>query len=172
MQHQIDHSQIDHSFTAGRQRLVVFTESAILAQPAECAFHNPAFGQDNEAVHLISLNNFNNPAEGLSSPIHKSPGIASINPDSLQPPEATTQLLQHEPTTITVLDVRSVYYHSQDQPESINEDMPFTARNLFPRVITAVPPFSAVLTVWLSRMATLGVGLRPILRRTCSRRRS
>lgn len=123
-------------------------------------------------MHLISLNNFNNPGEGLSSPIYKSPSIAPINSDSFQPPEATTQLLQYEPTTIAALDVRSVYYRSQDQPESINEDVPFAARNLFPRVVTAVPPFPAVLTVRLSRMAALGVGLRPILRRTCSRRRS
>lgn len=172
MQHQIDHCQIDHSFTAGRQRLVVFAEPTILAQPAERPFHNPAFGQDNEAVHLTTLNNFNNPAEGLLRPIHKSPGISSINPDSLQPPEAATQLLQYQPTTITVLDIRSVYYHSQDQPESIDEDMPFAARNLLFRVVTAVPPFSAVLTLWLSRMAALAVGLRPIFWRTCSRRRS
>ena len=79
--------------------------------------------------------------------------------------------VQDTPATITVLDVRRVHYDRQDQAERIDKDMPFAAFDLLAGVVTALPPFP-VLTVWLSRIAALGVGLRPSFRRTCSRRRS
>jgi len=172
MQHQVDHCQIDHGFAAGWQRLVVFAQPTVLAEPAKGPFHNPAFGQNNEAMQVTAFNHLNHPCECLLSPIHKRPGISGVDPDSFQPLKPATQLGQHQPSSIPILHVSRVHYDSQDQPEGVNENMSFTARNLLTCVISAVPPFSAVLTLWLSRMAALGVGLRPAWRRTCSRRRS
>ena len=172
MQHQVDHGQIDHGFTAGRQRLVVLAQPSVFAKPAKGSLHDPTLRQDHEAMQLTAFDNLNNPPEHPSGPIYKSPGITSIYPDSLQPPESAAQLLQDQTTTVAILDVGGVHHHNQDQAEGIDQQVPFTPRNLLSSVITAVPPFSDVLMLWLSRIAALGVGLRPPLQRTCSRRRS
>jgi len=172
MKHQVDHCQIDHGFTAGWLGLVVLAQPTVLAEPAKGPFHHPAPGQHHKAMQLVTLDNLNDPPECAVGPIHKCPGIAAINPDSLQPPETFAEFLQHKSPSIAILDVGRVHHHDQDQAEGVNEQVPLTPRNLFSGVITTIPPFSAVLTLWLSRIAALGVGLCPALRRTCSRRRS
>jgi hypothetical protein len=172
MQHQINHGQVDHGFTAGRQRLVILAQPPILAEPAKGPLHDPPLRQDYKVMQVTTFDNLNHPAEHPSGPIHESPGVASVDPDALQPTQPSAQLRQYQPPSDTILDVSSVHHHDQNQPEGINEHVSFTPRNLLSSVITAVPPFSAVLTLWLSKIPALGVGLRPALRRTCSRRLS
>lgn len=172
MNHQVNHGQVDHSFATGWQRLVVLAQPPILAEPTEGPFHHPTSGQHDEPMQLATLDNLNDPSERTSSPFDEYPGIASIDPDPLQPPKSIAQFLHDKPASITILNVGRVHHHDQDQPQGINEQVSLTPRNLLSSVITAAPPFSAVLTLWLSRIPALGVGLRPALRRTCSRRRS
>jgi hypothetical protein len=61
-----------------------------------------------------------------------------------------------------------MYNSRHHQTQCIYDQMPFSAHYLLARVITAVPPFEAVLTVWLSIMAALGLDWRPALSRTRS----
>ena len=53
----------------------------------------------------------------------------------------------------------------QDQTEGVDEEMAFLAFDLLARVIArrvdARPPFSALLTLWLSITAALGEASRP-----------
>jgi hypothetical protein len=172
MEHQINHSKVYHSLTAGRQGLVVLTQPSILAQPAEGTFHHPTSGQYHETMQVTTPDNLNNPSKCAPGPAYKCPGIAAINPYSFQPPKSVSKFLQNQPTAIAILNVSGVYYHNQNQPEGINEQVPLTPGNLLSSVITAAPPFSAVFTLWLSMIPALGVGLCPAWRRTCSRRRS
>jgi hypothetical protein len=172
MEHQINHSKVYHSLTAGRQGFVVLTQPSILAQPTKGTFHYPASGQYHETMQVTTLDNLNNPSECASGPTHKCTGITSIHPYSFQPPKSVSKFFQNQTTTITILNVGCVYYHNQNQAEGINEQVPLTPRNLLSSVITAAPPFSAVFTLWLSIIPALGVGLCPAWRRTCSRRRS
>jgi hypothetical protein len=57
----------------------------------------------------------------------------------------------------------------QQQPYRIDQDMSLLALDLLAGVITvridAAPPFSALLTLWLSITLAVGLGSRP----TCSR---
>ena len=172
MKHQVNHDQVDHSFAAGRQCLVVLAQPPIFAEPSKGPFHHPTLGQHHKAMQLVALDNLNDSPERVSGPSHKCPGIATIDPDPLQPSKSIAQFLQDKPASITILNVGRVYHHDQDQPQGINEQVPLTPRNLLSSIITAAPPFSAVLTLWLSRIPALGVGMRPALRRNCSRRRS
>src|SRR5579872_5493250 len=48
--HQPDHRDLDHGLGAGSQPLVVTAEPAVADQPAERALHDPAAGQDLEAL--------------------------------------------------------------------------------------------------------------------------
>ena len=107
----------------------------------------------------------------LTSPIHESPRVAPIGPDTTQSMEPSGDSLQHPASPLPILDVGGVDHPRQDQAERIDEDMAFAAFDLLARIVATVPPFS-VLTLWLSKTAALGVGLRPAFLRTRSRRRS
>jgi hypothetical protein len=41
-EHQAEHGEIDHGFTAARQILVILAHAAIAADPGQCALHDPA----------------------------------------------------------------------------------------------------------------------------------
>ena len=68
MNHQVDHSQLDHSFTANRQRLVVLAKPAILAKPSKGTFDHPTFGQDHEAMRVRAFDDLQYPMAKLSGP--------------------------------------------------------------------------------------------------------
>jgi hypothetical protein len=48
-----------------------------------------------------------------------------------------------------------------DQPEGVDQQVPLATVDLLGAVVAVRPPFSVVLTLWLSRITALGVGLRP-----------
>jgi hypothetical protein len=60
----------------------------------------------------------------------------------------------------------------EDQPERVDDDVSLASLDLLATIVTAWPPFSVVFTVWLSMITALGVGSRPALLRTSSRRAS
>jgi hypothetical protein len=51
----------------------------------------------------------------------------------------------------------------------VDRDVPLAPFDLFARVVTPPPPFNAVLADCESRIATVGVALRPPALRPCSR---
>lgn len=122
-------------------------------------------------MHVTTFDNLNQPAILLTRPDDKGAGVSAIGPDASQPIETPAHALEDTTSAVTVLNIARMHHHCQDQTERVHENMAFTAFDLLAGVVTTMPPFS-VLTVWLSRIAALGVGLRPALRRTCSRRRS
>ena len=54
-----------------------------------------------------------------------------------------------------------MHHHRQQQPHGIYNDVSLSTVDLLASVIATRPPFSVVLTDWLSMMAALGVGLLP-----------
>ncbi len=172
MHHEIDHCNENHTFTAARQCLVVFGESAVLAEPTKRALDDPAFGQHHEFANCLLMNNLNDAAVPAARPMHELARIAAVRPDELQSPPLATQLLDQKLPAIAILDVGRMHHQNDDQPEGVHNHMTIAATHLLPRVEAAIPPFPAVLTDWLSMMPALGVGLRPAFRRTRSRRRS
>ena len=73
--------------------------------------------------------------------------------------------IQDQKSAITVLQVGRMNGDGEDQTEGIDEEMAFLAFDLLARVIArrvdARPPFSALLTLWLSITAALGEASRP-----------
>ena len=172
MEHEVGHRNQDHSFTGFRPGLVVLGQSAVLAQPREGAFDDPALGQHDEAMRFGTLDDLHKTPVPASRPVDKPPGIAAVGKDQLQSAKPRTQLLNDESAAVAVLKVGRMDDQSHDQTKRVDEDVTLAPAYLLARVVTAVPPFSAVLTVWLSRMPTLGVGIFPAFRRTCARSRS
>jgi hypothetical protein len=80
--------------------------------------------------------------------------------------------LQERHGSIAVLYTGSRHHDGQQQAERIDEEMAFTAFDLFVCVKAADPPFSVVLTDWLSRIPALGCRRLPAATRTSPRSRS
>lgn len=97
----------------------------------------------------------------MTGPVDELTCISAISPDPAQAGEATFQERQDQAGAIPVLDVRRMDDDSQDQPERVDDNVPLAAVDLLARVIAARPPFSVVLTLWLSTIAALGLRGRP-----------
>src|SRR5260221_6845396 len=61
-------------------------------------------------------------------------------------------------SAIPVVDVGRMYQDFQDKALGIDQDMPFATFDFLATIIASKPPFSVVLTDWLSIMAALGWG--------------
>ncbi len=170
MSHHIDHSNEDHAFAAFGQCLVVLRQSAVFPEPREGAFHDPALRQYHELAHRRALHDLHEATEPTTDPVHELPRVTPIREDQLQSSEPGAQLLDQKLAAVAVLDVGGMHDQGDDQPEGVHDQMTLAAFDLLARVVPTRPPFSAVLTDWLSMMPTEGVGFFPAFRRTCPRR--
>lgn len=171
MNHHVDHNEIDHRFARGRERFVVLAHSTIPTDPREGALHDPAFRQHREADDRIAaFNNRQHPAAERLGPFDQLARVAAVGPDCFQSRVHTAKFLEHELRPVAVLHIRRVHHDGQNQPQHIDNDVPLTAVDLLARIVATRPPFSVVLALWLSKIAAEGVGLRPALIRTDSRR--
>lgn len=95
--------------------------------------------------------------------------IAAVGEQFSQKRIAPEQRLEDQNAAVTVLDIGRMNQRVQQQPYCIDEDMPLLAFDLFPRIIparvNAAPPFSALLTLWLSMIAAVGLASRAIASR-------
>ncbi len=80
--------------------------------------------------------------------------------------------LQQRLRPVAVLHTRSGDDDGQQQAERIDEDVAFAAFDLFVRIKAANPPFSVVLTDWLSMIPALGWRCLPVAVRTSPRNKS
>ena len=170
MQHQIDHCDVDHVLAGSWKKFVVFAQAAIAIQPSECSLHNPAQGQDGEPLGRIAApDNIDRPTGKLLDPGFELPGIASIGPDFFQARTVESDLVDNHLPAVAILYAGRMDDRADDQPQGVDQHVALAPLYLFSRVITALrPPFSVVLTDWLSRIAALGVGSRASASRTFS----
>ena len=173
MNHHVDHDEVDHRFAGGRKHFVVLAHSTIPADPCEGALHDPAFGQHRKADDRVgTFDDVQRPTAERFGPFDQLARVAAIGPDFFQSRINAAKFLEHELRPVAVLHVRRVYHDGQNQPQRIDNDVPLAAVDLLARVVAARSPFSVVLTLWLSTIAADGMGLRPALTRTFSRRSS
>ena len=69
-------------------------------------------------------------------------------------------VIQHLLGAVPVLNVGRMHRHCQQQPQGIDHYVT-PPRYFLTRVVAARPPFSVVLTLWLSMIAALGLARRP-----------
>lgn len=97
------------------------------------------------------------------------PLITAIGEQFFQKRVAPEQRLENENPAVAVLDICRVNKRMQQQAYCVDKDMALLAFDLFPRIIPArvdaTPPFSALLTLWLSMIAAVGLASRPIASR-------
>lgn len=172
MKHDVDHRDEDHGFAAVGEGFVTLRQPPVSALPREGPFDNPALRQHREAAGLGPLLDFDGPSEPAGGPADEPAGIAAVGEDDVQPSKARTELRDRKLATRAVLDIGRMDHQRQNQTRRVDDEMTLAAADLLPRVVAPRPPFSAVLTLWLSMMPTRGVGFFPTRRRSFWRRAS
>jgi hypothetical protein len=75
-------------------------------------------------------------------------------------------LLQQIPGAVGVLDIGGMDKDTEQEAGGIDPDMALAALDLLGSVVAARPPFSVVLTLWVSMMAAVGLASRPSVSRS------
>jgi len=169
----MDHSDIDHGFAAGGELFVVLAQAAVAAEPPEGALNDPALGQHDKACPVVgTLDDLQDAAQEGVSPGDQTPAVGAVGPDFAEAGEVPLHPCQDELGTGAILDVGRMHHHREYQSQGVDGDVTLAPGDQLAAIEAADPPFSVVLTVWESRTAALGVGSRPALTRTLSRRQS
>jgi hypothetical protein len=167
---------LDDSFTGLRQQLVLLAQPPVTIEPAQRALHDPAFGKQVKALVTVgTLDDFQTdfaPAPQLPYPGYQLTSVGLIGPDQSQPRKLVLEGREHDLGTIPVLHTGGGDDGGQDQPKGIDENMPFAPFDLFVGIKATDPPFSVVLTDWLSRIPALGCRRLPAATRTSPRSKS
>ena len=142
------------------------------AEPRECSYLRGSTRK--RWLSLEALDNLERPAcQGPSTdPLDQLSSIASIGPDQPHAGKPPYQFIDDQLRPIPILDIGRMHHHRQQQPHGIYYDMSLSTVDLLASVIATRPPFSVVLTDWLSIIAALGVGFLPSACRTLTRRAS
>jgi len=173
MKHQVDHRKVDHGFAAGGEHFIVFAHSPVSPDPSEGALDDPSPGKHREADDVIaSLDNLQHPTTHGLRPFDEFTRIPSVCPNELQSRVQSTEFAKHKLGTVTILNMGSMDDHGQDQAQRIDDQVPLAPLDFLACVVPSRPPFSVVLTVWLSTMAAEGEAFRPAAKRTFLRRAS
>jgi hypothetical protein len=136
-EHDSDHREADESDDGAGVSLEVACEAAVVADPCERALDDPAFGQDDERVQFVALDDFDDPLTGAGRGVrHAWSLISSIGEDALdEGKEAARALIENQPRPVAVLHVGRMNGDVQEKAERIDEDVPLAARDLLARII-------------------------------------
>ena len=166
----MNHRNLNPCLTGLRQSFVIFAQPTTPTQPCKCAFHDPSAWQHFKMVDVRrTLDNLQKPTTECISPFYQLSCIAAISPDQLESRKSPHKLRKHKLGPVSVLDIRTMDDNGQKQSQSVYDDMALASRDLLACIVSMRPPFSVVLTDWLSMMAALGVGSRPSASRTLGR---
>ena len=150
------------------EALPVLGQPTAAVQPSYGAFDNPALRQDDEALGLIGpLDDLHTDAtaDALQTLLELRPLIAAVGVKLEQKRVQPEQGGHEQNATIAVLNVRCMDDGLEQQAFGVDQDMTLLAPDLLAAVIArrvnAAPPFSALLTLWLSMIAALGLASRP-----------
>jgi hypothetical protein len=113
-------------------------------------------------------------AQCLASPVDQPTRVLAVCPDLLQAGEIAFTIAQNLLASVAIILIGSRDKDVHHAPVGIDEEVTFAPFDLFMGIITDVflptaPPFSVVLTDWLSITAAEGVGSRPTRFRSASR---
>ena len=163
----MSHGYVDPCLRRLTQFFVVFAQTTTPAEPCECSLDHPSARQHIELATVPwTLDDFKRPSCQAPYPLDQLSPIARVSPDQAQTLEPTFQFADNQLRSISVLNVRRMNHHIQQQSCGIHYDVSLPTIYLFARVVAARAPFSVVLTDWLSMIAALGVVLLPSDSRT------
>ena len=143
LQHALGQGDMNLGFQGGvHAALVVLAQTTVSAQPGEGALHDPALGQDREALGRgVAADNAQLPSTLRLHPgIQLGPLVAAVTPDHAQAGEVVLQTVEDLPDAVPVLDVGRRHDHLQRQPQRIHDQVSLAALDLLGGVISSQPP--------------------------------
>lgn len=161
VQHEADGRQGDHCLGDFGEFLVILGQAPPAAEPAERSFDDPSPGQDDEADPGDAANDDQGQAEQKAGEQGCQAVVNAIGEHRLKPAVQRLDLAQQVRCAVGILDVGGVDDDAQQEAGGVDRDVAFAAPDLLGRIIAARPPFSVVLTLWVSMMAAVGLASRP-----------
>lgn len=169
--HDADHCETDEGDDGAGMALEVTGEPSVARYPGKGPFNDPSFGKNDELVQVGTLDDLELPiASSGHDGGHPGSLIAGIGEDFGDRRKAASGVAQQAAGAVAILHVGAMDDDVQQHAEGVDDDVALAARDFLARVVTLRvdrgPPFCAALALWLSRMATVGPGLRPSAART------
>lgn len=134
-----DHRDIDPSLGTGFGSFVITHQPAMAHQPAEGPFHHPAMGQYLEA--LVGIGTFDHLHGQFRAkafdPLGKSlAAVTAVHPQDTQPGEPVQDSFQKHSCSVPFGGAGRSDGETENQSQSVHQQMPFAALDLFGSVIT------------------------------------
>ena len=150
----------------------ILGESATATEPANGPLNNPAQGFNDEALGMIGTSdNFDHQVwhDVGDTMLEDRPRVSAAGEQLAEERELPEHSGQQQDAIVAVLNVGGGHQRVQHQAECIDQDMALFALDQLAGIkamgIGPQPPFSALFTLWLSRMQTVGLASRS----ACSR---
>ena len=146
------------------------------SQPSKSSLYDPSPRKDVKAFD--SIGPFHNlqaevvAASQRRDPFDQFPCVSPIGPNQPDAQIGVTYQMEEYFGSVTILNVGCMNDYSNHQSKRVYEEMTFAAVHFLAGIIPMEPPFSVVLTDWLSRIAALGSASRPSAMRTWVRNAS
>ncbi len=135
-EHDADHGETNERRGGSCIALEVTREASIVTDPGEGSLNDPPFGQDDEAMQFIALDDLQRPGAGLGDGGRGFGSlVAGIGEDAFDEREQAPRApVENEQGTIAILHVGRMNDDVQQETERVDENMPFAARDLLARI--------------------------------------
>ena len=151
--------------------LEVLGQATTAIEPRDRAFHDPAFGEHDEAVAVAAAHDLKLPEAGAGDGrFHLLSLVAGVADDALDKGKAPPSLPEQRLRPVPVLHAGRVDVDGEQQAERIGQDVALAADHLLAGIVAGrverAPPLRAPLALWLSMIAVVGLASRPAFSRT------
>ena len=148
------------------QAFPILGQAATPVEPGDRSLDDPALGQHNELADIGSLDDLHVDltADTLQSFLELRPPVAAVGVELQQKGEQAKHRAHQQHAAVAILDVGGMHNGAQQQTFSVYQDMALLAFDPFACIVAGRvnrdPPFSALLTLWLSMIAAVGLASR------------
>ena len=148
-------------------------QTAIAAQPRECALDHPAATQDFEAAIFVgSFDDFQLDRQPDKRTRELRPRIATVGEELFQPRIFPQRPLDQASSTVAILNISRNYFEREEVTFGVDEGVALNAFNFLARIIAdrinGGPPFSVALATCVSMIDAVGSRSRPQVSRHLS----
>ncbi len=166
-EHEADRGEAQENQRAEVQVFPILGQPAATIEPGDCSFDDPSYRQQHKSLRVIRTFddfNFNMRERFRQRAGELRPLISGVGDEFLQERKHAEQSRHHENAAVAILDVGGVNDGVKQQALRVYKQMALLALDFLARVIAmridAGPPFSALLTLWLSMMQAVGLASR------------